>query len=137
MKKLIIATIIIIFFSVMINSVSAQGFINSNTASTFTNTVGKTAGFAPTASIGLIVATIIKVALSLLSIIFIVLIIVAGFHWMTASGNEETIKKAQNIIKSALIGLIIILAAWAITYFIFTYLPFSSGASNNLNKLKT
>jgi ABC-type phosphate transport system auxiliary subunit len=51
--------------------------------------------------------------------------IVAGFQWMTAAGNETKVEKALSMIKTAVIGLIIVLAAYAITYFIFTYLPFS------------
>jgi uncharacterized membrane protein YwzB len=61
----------------------------------------------------------------LLAIVFVILIIIAGFHWMMAGGNEEAIKKAQSSIKSALMGLIIVLAAWGIVSFVFNYLPFS------------
>lgn len=77
---------------------------------------------------GQLVASIIKIALSFLGIIFLVLIIIAGFNWMTAGGNEEQIKSAQSRIKNAVIGLVIVLMAYAITYFIFKYLPISGGA---------
>lgn len=73
--------------------------------------------------IGLIMATVIKAFLGLLGIIFIVLMITAGYKWMTAGGNEEKIKEAQEMIKKAIIGLIIIVAAYAITHFIFNALP--------------
>jgi hypothetical protein len=46
---------------------------------------------------------------------------------MTASGNEETVKTSQQMITRAIIGLIIVLMAYAITYFIFGQLPFSGG----------
>ena len=77
-------------------------------------------------SIGQVVAQIIKVVLGLLSIVFLILIVMAGFKWMTAGGNEEQIKKSTATIKAAVIGLIIVLAAYTLTYFIFTYLPFTS-----------
>ena len=77
------------------------------------------------ASIGTIIASIIQAGLGLLAAIFLVLMIIAGFQWMTASGNEAQVKKAQDTIKTAVIGLVIVLAAYAITYFIFKYLPFS------------
>ena len=78
-----------------------------------------------TISIGYIIATIIRIALSLLAAIFLILIIIAGFQWMTAGGNEQKVEKALARIKTAVIGLIIVLAAYAITVFLFLYLPFS------------
>lgn len=68
-----------------------------------------------------IVATkIIQWALGFLALIFLVLIIFAGFKWMTSGGNEEEVKKAQALMKNAVIGLIIILAAWSLTYYLIT-----------------
>lgn len=54
--------------------------------------------------------------------IFFILVVWAGLTWMTAGGNEENIKKAQGILKTAVIGLIIVLSAYAITRFIGTSL---------------
>ena len=56
--------------------------------------------------------------LSFLGTIFVILIIYGGFLWMTARGNEEQSKKAKNIIRDAVIGVIIILASGTIMYFI-------------------
>lgn len=74
-----------------------------------------------------IIARVIFIALSILAVIFIVITIIAGYQWMTAGGNEEQVAKAKKNISNAVIGLIIILAAYAITWFIFTYLPMSAG----------
>src|SRR6056297_1570254 len=41
------------------------------------------------------VMEIINVVLQLLAVIFVVLIIISGYQWMTAGGNEEQIKKAK------------------------------------------
>ena len=71
-------------------------------------------GGAP-ADIRLTVAKIITVVLGFLGIIFIGLTIFAGFQYMTSAGNEEKTKKAVDLLKNAIIGLLIILAAWAIT----------------------
>lgn len=54
--------------------------------------------------------------------IFFVLVVYAGLMWMTASGNEEQIAKAKKILTAAIIGLIIVLSAYAITQFIGTSL---------------
>ena len=56
--------------------------------------------------------------LSFIGIIFFALMIYAGVLWMTAAGNDDQIKKSQGIIKAALIGLIIVAAAYAITIFV-------------------
>ena len=59
-----------------------------------------------------------KVLLRFLGVIFLLLMIYGGYIWMMAAGNETQVEKAKNIIKNAAIGLIIVLAAYAITYFI-------------------
>lgn len=65
-----------------------------------------------------IVAKIIKVLLGFLGIIFIALLIFAGFKYMTAQGNDDQVKEAMTIIKNCVIGLIIVVAAYAITDFV-------------------
>lgn len=70
----------------------------------------------------IIVAQIINVGLSVLGIVFIVLIVYAGFKWMTAGGNEEDAKKAQKILLYSIIGLGIILSAFAISQFVLSEL---------------
>ncbi len=61
------------------------------------------------------IAKIINVVLSFLGIIFIVLVIFAGFQYMMAAGNEEKAKEALSLMRNAVIGLLIILMAWVIT----------------------
>jgi hypothetical protein len=63
-------------------------------------------------------ATIINVALSLLGIIAVVVVLIGGFYWMTAGGNEDQIGKAKGWIFSGIIGLAIILSAFAISKFV-------------------
>ncbi len=65
-----------------------------------------------------IVGNLIGSFISLLGVIFMVLMIYGGFKWMMARGQEEEIKSAQGIIRSAIIGLILILLAYTITYFV-------------------
>jgi len=69
-----------------------------------------------------IVSQIIRLALSLLGIIFLVLIILGGYQWMTAGGNEEIVTKARQRMTNAAIGLAIVLLAYAISYFIIYYI---------------
>lgn len=76
-------------------------------------------------SLGYIVASVIRAALALLGLIFLIIIVFAGYRWMTASGNEESVQKAQSSIKRAIIGLVIVILAYAITSFVFKQLPLS------------
>lgn len=71
-------------------------------------------GNAP-ATLPLLIGQIISITLSLLGVIFLVLIIYSGNLWMNSAGNDEEITKAKNIMVSAVIGLFIIFAAYAIT----------------------
>jgi len=77
--------------------------------------------------LGVTIGIIIQVILSLLATVFLILVIMAGFKWMTASGNQEVISKAGRSLKEAIIGLAIVLAAYAITWFIFNQLEFAGG----------
>lgn len=72
-----------------------------------------------------ILALIIQIFLSVLGIVFLVLIIYGGYLWMTAGGNEEQVTKAKDTLQAAIIGLIIVISAYAITYFVFNV--FSGG----------
>lgn len=74
----------------------------------------------PTAktSIGEIVASIILVFIGLLGVVFVVLLIYGGYMWLTAQGEETKTKKSQGLIFNAIIGLLIILSAYAIAYFV-------------------
>ena len=65
-----------------------------------------------------VVANVIKVVLGFLGTIAVVLIIVAGFQWMTAAGSEDKIAKAKKIMTAAVIGLVIVLMAYALSTFV-------------------
>ncbi len=92
------------------------------------NEIGQVYGNNKT-DVRVIVGKLITVILGFLAAIFLVLIIYAGFRYMTAAGNEDQTKKAVAQIRDAVIGLLIVLAAWAITYFILRIL---SRSVNNM-----
>jgi len=73
-----------------------------------------------------VISWIIKAILGLLGVIFIVLIIYAGFLWMTSAGNEDAIGKAKKTIVAAIIGLAIVLFAYMITIFVIDQLLIAS-----------
>lgn len=81
-----------------------------------------------------VVANIINVALGLLSVIFVTLLIIGGYQYMTAGGNEEQVNKAKARLKTAVIGIIIILVAWGVTWFVLSRIAaITSGKANYMN----
>lgn len=69
-----------------------------------------------------IVGSAISVFLSFLGVIFLILIIYGGYKWLMAMGREDEIEKAKEIIKAAIVGLIVVLSAYGISYFVTTSL---------------
>ncbi|MDD3301887.1 MAG: hypothetical protein PHR57_03925, partial [Patescibacteria group bacterium] len=64
----------------------------------------------------------ISIILGLLGIIFICLLVYAGFNWMTAAGDSDDVKKAKLTIRTSVIGLVITISAYAIWRFIAAYI---------------
>jgi len=67
-----------------------------------------------------VVASVINVLLSLLGVLFVALIVYAGFLWMTANGNEDQVGRAKKTLYAAVIGLLIISSAYIIAQFVIT-----------------
>lgn len=65
-----------------------------------------------------LIGNIISVLLSVLGIIFVVLVVYAGFLYLTAAGDDAKVKKAKTMLTQAVIGLVIIVAAYAIADFV-------------------
>lgn len=63
----------------------------------------------------------ISLVLTFIGIIFLVLMIYGGFRWMIARGNESEVDKAKKVIIQSVIGLIIVFAAYIVSYFIISY----------------
>ncbi|MBT3538603.1 hypothetical protein HOF40_03410 [Candidatus Parcubacteria bacterium] len=68
--------------------------------------------------VGNIVGGFINAVLSIVGIMFLVLMVYAGILWMTAQGKDEQVEKSRKIIIASLIGLFIIVSAYAITIFV-------------------
>ena len=69
-----------------------------------------------------IIGTGIKVILSILGVVLVLMIIYAGWTWMTAQDEKAKIQKAKDMLKNAVIGLLIIFAAYAIATFVISSL---------------
>ncbi|MBI4713660.1 hypothetical protein HY771_00525 [Candidatus Uhrbacteria bacterium] len=77
----------------------------------------KEAGFGNT-SLPVLVGGFIQVLLGVVGIIFLVLAVYAGVLWMTAGGDAKKVTSAKDILRNSLIGIIIIVAAYALTKFV-------------------
>ncbi|MFA6306523.1 MAG: hypothetical protein WCV70_01360 [Patescibacteria group bacterium] len=86
--------------------------LNKTATGGFGNNITKTATLSET------IGKIVGVALSFLGVAFFILIIYGGYMWMFSMGNEQTAGKAKDIIIAAVIGLVIVLMAYAITTYL-------------------
>lgn len=58
------------------------------------------------------------IALGLLGIVAVAMMIISGYLWITAGGNDERVRKARAIMFSAVIGLVVVLLSWAIIQYV-------------------
>ncbi|HAU65791.1 MAG: hypothetical protein UT30_C0010G0011 [Candidatus Uhrbacteria bacterium GW2011_GWF2_39_13] len=65
-----------------------------------------------------LIGNIISALLSVLGIVFVVLVVYAGFLYLTAAGEDAKVKKAKTLLTQSVIGLVIIVAAYAISSFV-------------------
>jgi cbb3-type cytochrome oxidase subunit 3 len=63
---------------------------------------------------------VLLIFISFVGVVFLALIIYGGVIWMLARGNETEVTRAKNIILYAVIGLVVVLGAYAITTLIST-----------------
>ncbi|MFC1662555.1 hypothetical protein ACFL04_00090 [Patescibacteria group bacterium] len=61
---------------------------------------------------------ILEWILGILSILAVAFVIYGGFIWLTAAGDETKLDKAKKIISAAVVGLVIVILAWAIVIFV-------------------
>ena len=111
MRKLLIIPLLLFGFLVVpcatLATTPAEGLI----------TTAQTAGYEEVSYIQ-VISALFNVVLGTLGIVFVVFIIYGGFLWMTAGGGAEQVKKAKGILTNSIIGLIIVLAAYAFTAYI-------------------
>jgi cytochrome bd-type quinol oxidase subunit 2 len=119
MKKIIKQTFIIIVIALILiipYFVFAQE--KKGTMKGVLETVGNSAGYLSAGvdetSFAGFLGMIVSVFLGILGVIFVILIVIAGNKWMTAGGEEEKVREAKDTIRRAIIGLIIIVGAYAI-----------------------
>lgn len=64
------------------------------------------------------VAQIINIVLGLTGIVATIYFIIGGIKWLRAGGNEQTVTEAKGTIKTAITGLVVVLASYIIVNFL-------------------
>jgi len=99
--------------------------------------VAQAAGVGTQADLLQIIGRIINVFLGSLGVIFLVLMLYAGYMYMTAAGDADKVKKATALIRNAIIGLVIIMSAWAITAYILGFFANDDGGFGGIGGTKS
>jgi len=129
MKKKLISLFIISLFIVPFlafspvnagNDVFGLGFVDGNQPGTQAINLGSKDPRS-------MVAQLINVILTLLGVIAVCIVLLGGFKWMTAGGNEDKVGEAKKLLGAGVIGLVIILAAWGIARFALNELMSATG----------
>ncbi|MFW0862707.1 MAG: hypothetical protein ACKKL6_03955 [Candidatus Komeilibacteria bacterium] len=129
MKKIILLTLII--FSFVLFTPLAQADLGDLVNSEFDYVQEGVTGSTTSTDVENIVINFIQILLGFLGLVFVILIIWSGFQWMTAGGNSTAIDSAKKRIINAIIGLIIVLAAYVITDFVITNVYNSTRGGGN------
>ena len=83
-----------------------------------TNVASKGYGTVVAPDLPLIIGQIVQAVLGLLGVVFMVLTVYGGYLWLIARGDETQVEKAKETIKNGVIGLAIMLGAYAISSFV-------------------
>jgi amino acid transporter len=69
-----------------------------------------------------LISTIINRTVAILGVIAVLLIIYAGGLWLTAAGNDDKVATAKKIIRSTIVGVLIVGFSYAIMAFVLSLL---------------
>lgn len=78
------------------------------------------------------IGTVFNVVITISEIAFVLLFLIGGIMYLTSMGDEEASKKAKKLLVDAVIGLVIVLAAWAIGTWILNQLKGKGGEPNTI-----
>lgn len=82
-----------------------------------------------------IAGNIIGAGLSMIGVLFFILMLYGGILWMTARGNSDQTEKALHTIVAASVGMVIVVASYALTNFVFESVTSGTAGGNNANRI--
>ncbi len=130
LKKKIIGLLLSVSLGIMISSTinaAPYNFETDGGASAMKDNLGYNDVKTPEAYIG----QLLLLVFSFVGLVFFILIIYAGIQWMTAQGNSSQVEKAKDAIIKAIVGLVIVMASYGITFFIMRAVSSSATEKNN------
>lgn len=75
----------------------------------------------PISNIVSVVRAIIQFILVIAFVLAFVMLLIGGIRWITAGGDEKAVGSARNMITAALIGLVVVLVAYALIKLVETF----------------
>lgn len=79
------------------------------------------------------VIAVVRWILGLVALVAVIMIIYGGYVWMTAGGDSAAVERAKKIILNAVIGLVVTLLSFAITFFIINLVNDATNGNGNQN----
>ncbi len=76
-----------------------------------------------------LIGTLVNYGFGILGTIFLVIMLIGGFEWMMAGGNEDKVSSAKGMIGGAINGMIIIFLAYALVYVVLAALRAGTGGA--------
>lgn len=98
-----------------------------NQSQNYLNNTRTASGVTGGSDLPTIIGSLINVVLGFLGIVLLFYVLRAGFLWMTAGGDEKQVTTAKNMIRDAVIGLVVIIAGFAISNFVLQQLVIVTG----------
>ena len=128
MSKTIVASLMLSFLLMMVSVVGAAddpgtgGSSGGQAAEDEFGTIGKPPEVVPPISAGNLISGFIGTIIVIAFIAAFFYLLWGGFQWVTSGGDEAAVGAARQRITQALVGLVIVVAAWAIFQLVETIL---------------
>ena len=117
MKRVIVFAVSLAFFLGVVSQAYAID-LGNNLTKDAANKAGYDAAGTTDTTFAANLGIVVQAALSFVGIIFLILMVYAGYLWMTARGESDQVDKAKKIIIQSIIGLAITVGAYSITAFV-------------------
>ncbi|OIO18947.1 MAG: hypothetical protein AUJ23_02755 [Candidatus Magasanikbacteria bacterium CG1_02_32_51] len=115
MRKFLVTSFFIVVSLLSFTNVYAKKTLNDATSAL--NTVSQKTGI-DKGDLPSVIGDTVKMLFVAVGLLFFGLMVYAGVRWMTARDKAESVDKARNTMIAAVLGLIILLASYAVTVFI-------------------
>ncbi len=122
MKKLLYSIPLSAVFTFTLTSLALAQDITVNKPSTVSVT-----------NIGNVISAAVGLLIIVAAVLAFLYLILGGLQWITSGGDKTALESARNKITNAIIGLIIVAAAWAVMFLVGQFIGFNIlGGSFNI-----